>query len=388
MDKIKQTIADTFLELAEGLETGRFGGGATVALMGVGSEHGEETTMRAALNAAAKGIKVIFIGETEAPEGSGVETIKATCQDEAFHIMEDLLKTGKADAAVTMHYPFPIGVSTVGLSIAPGTGKPFFLATTTGTSSTERVEGMILNTISGIATAKAYGIEKPTVGLLNLDGIRQVEIALNTLKKNGYDFEFSESARADGGAVMRGNDVLLGTPDIMVCDTLTGNVITKMLSAGYTGGHVETVGYGYGPGVGEGYDQIVHIVSRASGAPLIANAIEYAAKMVQGDLINKVHAEYHAAHAAGLKELLEERKAKASASAPAEEEVKVPEKEVATGEILGVDVLDLEDATKALWKLGIYAESGMGCTGPVIKVNEAKLENAHKSLVEAGYLSE
>ena len=27
---------------------------------------------------------------------------------------------------------------------------------------------------------------------------------------------------------------------------------------------------------------------------------------------------------------------------------------------------DLEDAVKALWKAGIYAESGMGCTGPIV----------------------
>ena len=30
------------------------------------------------------------------------------------------------------------------------------------------------------------------------------------------------------------------------------------------------------PGIGEGYEQLVMIVSRASGAPVIANAIRYA----------------------------------------------------------------------------------------------------------------
>ena len=388
MENIKKTIADTFLELAVGLETGQFASDATVVLMGIGSEHGEENTMAAAVQAARRGIKVIFLGETEAVEGSGVESIKATSQDEAFDIMEKLLEEGKADAAVTMHYPFPIGVSTVGLSVAPATAKPFFIATTTGTSSTDRVEGMILNAISGIATAKAYGVERPTVGLLNLDGMRQVEIALKKLQDNGYDFDFAESARADGGAILRGNDVLMGTADVMICDTLTGNVIIKMIAAANTGGDIETVGYGYGPGVGEGYEQVVHIISRASGPTLIANAIEYAAQMHKGDLITKVAAEYKAAKAAGLDEILAERKDKAGAGGADEEEVEMPEKEVATGEILGVDVLDLEIAAKHLWKQGIYAESGMGCTGPVIKVNEAKMEIACKHLVEAGYLSE
>lgn len=387
MENIKKTIADTFLELANGLETGQFGGGGTVALMGVGSEHGEENTMAAAVEAAKRGIKVIFIGETEAEEGSGVESIQAKTQDEAFDIMEKLLDEGKADAAVTMHYPFPIGVSTVGLTVAPSTAKPFFIATTTGTSSTDRVEGMILNAISGIATAKAYGLERPTVGLLNLDGIRQVEIALKKLQDQGYDFDFAESARSDGGAILRGNDVLMGTADVLICDTLTGNVITKMIAAANTGGDIETVGYGYGPGVGEGYKQIIHIISRASGPMLIANAIEYASKMAKGELINKVAAEYKAAKKAGLQSILDERKEKAGAPAEAEEEVEMPEKEVTTGEILGVDVLDLEVAAKHLWKQGIYAEYGMGCTGPVIKVNEAKLETAYNHLKEGGFVS-
>ncbi len=386
MDNIKKTIAETFLELAEGLETGQFGGGATVALIGIGSEHGEEATMAAAELAAQRGIKVIFIGETAAKEGSGVESIHTDCQDKAFEIMEELLATGKADAAVAMHYPFPIGVATVGRSLAPATAKPFFLATTTGTASTDRIEGMILNAVSGIATAKACGIKNPTVGILNLDGARPTEIALKELQKNGYDITFAESARSDGGCVLRGNDVLFGTPDVMVCDTLTGNVITKMLSAANSGGSVETVGYGYGPGVGEGYEQIVLIISRASGPRLIANAIEYAGELAKGDLIAKVQAEFAAANKAGLSDILAARKEKSGKSAEAEE-VKEPPKEVVTGEILGVDVLDLEEAKKAVWKQGIYAEDGMGCTGPVIRVNDAKVEEAKKILVEAGFIA-
>ncbi len=57
---------------------------------------------------------------------------------------------------------------------------------------------------------------------------------------------FADSARADGGALMRGNDVLLGTPDVLVCDPLTGNVLVKMLSAYTSAGDYESAGYGYG----------------------------------------------------------------------------------------------------------------------------------------------
>lgn len=65
----------------------------------------------------------------------------------------------------------------------------------------------------------------------------------------------------------------------------------------------------------------------------------------------------------------------------------MPPKEVVTGTISGVDVMDLEDAQKVLWKAGIYAESGMGCTGPIVMVNEAKVEEAAKILKDAGIVA-
>ena len=48
--------------------------------------------------------------------------------------------------------------------------------------------------------------------------------------------------------------------------------------------------------------------------------------------------------------------------------------------------MDLEEAVKALWKKEIYAESGMGCTGPVIRVSEVKLAEAQTVLRAAGYI--
>ena len=39
-----------------------------------------------------------------------------------------------------------------------------------------------------------------------------------------------------------------------------------------------------------------------------------------------------------------------------------------------------------LWKEKIYAESGMGCTGPVVLVSEANLEKSLDLLKKAGYV--
>ena len=380
---IEKVIASTFMEMAQGLESGQYGKGPTIALTGMGSEHGEENSMQAAVMAAKQGVDVYYIGTLEA---EGVTTIKVADDEEGHKKMEDMLKNKEIDGAVTMHFPFPIGVSTVGRVVTPAKGKEMFIANTTGTSSTDRIEGMIKNAVYGIIAAKACGIAKPTVGILNVDGARQTEKALKELQSKGYDIAFAESGRADGGCVMRGNDVLQASPDILVTDSLTGNILVKMLSSFNTGGSFEATGYGYGPGIGEGYDELVMIVSRASGAPVIANAICYAAELVRNKVFDVAKAEFNAVKKCGYTEVLAAYKTAAKPAA-AEEEVKEPPKEIVTAQIAGIEVMDLEDAVRALWKIEVYAESGMGCTGPIIRVSEANLAKAEEELKKAGYIN-
>ncbi|WP_461811952.1 glycine/sarcosine/betaine reductase complex component C subunit alpha [Faecalimonas sp.] len=379
---VEKMIASTFMEIAQGLETGSFGKRPKIALTGMGSEHGEENSMAAAIEAAKDGIDVYYIGTLEA---EGVTTIKVADDEEGHKKMEEMLKNGEIDGAVTMHFPFPIGVSTVGRCVTPATAKEMFIANTTGTSSTDRIEGMIKNAIYGIIAAKACGKKNATVGILNVDGARQTEKALKQLQENGYDITFAESGRADGGCVMRGNDVLQASPDIMVTDSLTGNILVKMLSSFTTGGSFEATGFGYGPGIGEGYEQLVMIVSRASGAPVIANAIRYAGQLVRGKVFEVAKKEFAAANKAGLKEILNAHKNVAKTTEV--EEVKEPPKEVVTAQIPGIEVMDLEDAVKTLWKINVYAESGMGCTGPIVLVSDANLLKAEEELKKAGYIN-
>ena len=259
-------VAELFGEMAEGLETGRFGRRPRVGLTVLGSEHGpEEMVTGAELAARADGgVEVVLVGPVspEDARGRGLAAVWASDEAAQHARMEELLDSGELDACVTMHYTFPIGVSTVGRVVTPGQGKEMFIATTTGTSGTDRVENMVKNAVYGIAAAKACGVSRPSVGILNVDGARQVERALRRLDNNGYAVRFAESARADGGAVMRGNDLLMGVPDVMVCDTLTGNLLMKVFSSFTTGGDYEASGYGYGPGVGEGYERIIMILSR------------------------------------------------------------------------------------------------------------------------------
>jgi hypothetical protein len=382
VDATKKIVAEVFNEIAEGIKSGSFGKKVRIGLTTFGSEHGVEEMVKAAEMAKGKygDFDIVLIG----PKVEGdLEVVEVKDAEEGHKKMVELLEKKELDGCVTQHFDFPIGVSTVGRIVTPGKGKELIIATTTGTTSTNRVEGMIKNAISGISVAKAVGIKNPTVGILNLDGARGVERALKDLQANGYDFRFADSLRADGGAVMRGNDILAGTPDVMVCDSLTGNLLIKIFASFTTGGDYETVGYGYGPGVGENYDKLVNIVSRASGAPLICEALRYCSLCAKNDVLSKAKGEFGKAREAGLSDII--GKLLAKEKPVVEEEVKMPPKKVVTFSIPGVDILELENACRALWKEGIYSESGMGCTGPIILVPDDEGEKSIEVLVKAGY---
>jgi hypothetical protein len=209
-----------------------------------------------------------------------------------------------------------------------------------------------------------------------------VERALTQLKERGYNIRFSQSLRSDGGVVMRGNDLLAASCDVMVTDTFTGNLLVKIFSAFTTGGDYESIGYGYGPGIGEGYERIIMILSRASGAPVAANAIKYAADLVKGNLLKIAKEEFEALNKLGWNDVIS-RKEKVQTGAGEEKEVTMPTPKPLAEEISGIDVLELEDMVKVLWQHGIYAESGMGCTGPVIRVSEDDYDEAVKIIQEA-----
>lgn len=382
---LKQMVGEVLRELAETVETRQSGPKPRIGVTTAGSEHGVEEILRGAELAQRMypDLEIVLIGPrvnsdlTQIPVGE--------CHDDGHAVMENALRDKAIDAAVTMHYNFPIGVATVGRVYTPGRGREMFLATTTGTAATDRVAAMVRNAVCGIIAAKACGKPNPTVGILNVDGARQAERVLQNLQSGGYHFTFAASGRADGGAVMRGNDLLAGTPDVMVMDTLTGNVLTKVFSAYTTGGDYEASGFGYGPGIGEDFAPIILILSRASGAPVVAGAVRYAGDLVLGGLPRIAESDFRAARAAGLDRLLDSGKA----GAPANEEAAVnpPPAKTVTEEIPGIDILEIDNAVQILWRQGIFASTGMGCTGPVIMVAGEDREKAKKSLQESGHLA-
>lgn len=384
-DQVKQTVKKVFEDLATSLETGRMESRIKIGLTIDGSELGMEVMKQAAYAIKQKNLfDVVLIG-SDVDWAVDFEHYSTTsCQKESSELMEELLDNGELQGCVTLHYSFPIGVSTVGKVITPALGRELYIATTTGTTSGVRNEAMVLNAINGIVAAKACGIKQPTLGILNVEGAKIVERSLTTLQENGYELAFGESQREDGGKVLRGNDLLLGSVDVVVCDSLTGNILMKLFSAGSSGGNYETLGAGYGPGIGRNYDRNICIISRASGVPVIANALEYAYELAMGKLGKVSQTEYQKADQAGLKQICDELTT--AAVVETAKEVEPPAKEIVTSEIAGIEIMELEDAVKVLWEADIYAESGMGCTGPIVLVNEKNLSIAQTELKKAKYL--
>ena len=385
-DQIKSMIGEVFNDIADAITTGEFGNRVKVGLTTLGSEHGTAELVKGAELAAKKynDFEIVLIGPKV---DTKLRTVEVLDEADMHKAMDMLLESGELDAAVTMHYNFPIGVSTVGRVITPGLGKELILATTTGTSSTHRVEGMVKNALYGVITAKTLGVKNPTVGILNLDGARQVERALKELNDNGYEIKFSDSVRADGGCIMRGNDLLAAASDVMVMDTLTGNIMMKVFSSFTTGGSYESLGYGYGPGVSDNYDKIICILSRASGAPVVSEALRYAASCAKGKLQQVAKEEFAKARKAGLDEILKSLTADTKKSAPAED-FKMPDKKPVTKSIAGIDILELDNAVAELGKSGIYSESGMGCTGPIVLVADEDYPKAADVLFQSKFITQ
>ncbi|MGR6836535.1 glycine/sarcosine/betaine reductase complex component C subunit alpha [Syntrophomonas erecta] len=380
MSDYRQLTREVFLETAQVLKTGLTSLPIRIGLTTLGTEVEIKDLIKGAQIAMSRdpGLEVVIIGPDNGE--SELKNYPLQKEDEVHELLEKLLDNGDLNGVVTMHYPFPIGVSTVGKVITPARGKPMYIATTTGTSHVNRIQAMVKNAVYGVAVAKADGVQNPRVGILNVEGARQVERHLLAMQSRGYQFQWGESQRIDGGPILRGNDLIMGSVDVVVTDTLTGNILMKLFSSYTSGGDYEVVGSGYGPGVGENFERLICILSRASGTPVVTGAIEFCASVSRGRLNMVKNQEFKQAYQAGWQIEVQQRPANA------DQEVAAPPAKPTDTQISGIDILQMEDAVKVLWKHSIYAASGMGCTGPVIMVSAEDKQLAVAILEENQYL--
>ena len=351
-------------------------GKTVIGLTLPGSEGGVQELEKGALLAmeSDSDLEVVFFGKENSDPA------------EAHNEMERTLADKQIAGAVTFHYPFPIGVATVGHFKAPGNERDLFISTTTGTSSTSRIDALVNNAIYGVVAAKAWGIENPEIGFLNLDGASTARKIFLRMIDNGYRCKLTRSSRGDD--LLRGNDILAGSVDVAVCDSLTGNIITKLIGSYSSSGTIEEYGSGYGPGIGN-FDSRICIISRASAAIVVKDAILFALRTSEVDLKALYKDEISLAEASGLIKLIEEYTGKEYPDSTAVKDTgnqESPVRKVVNCEIEGIDVLNLDAAVLLLKDCGIYCEAGMGCTGPVVMVSTEDQNKSEEILKQKRFI--
>ncbi len=156
----KRMIGEALREIVLSARSG--GPLVRVGLMASGSELGpEELAMGAILAMRSRpGLEVVMIG----PRVDGYDQLSfietPDCEEDISKAMESALKEGEISAAVALHYPFPLGVTTIGRVVTPARGKPMFIASTTGASASDRIEAMVRNAVYGIAVARSLGVDQ------------------------------------------------------------------------------------------------------------------------------------------------------------------------------------------------------------------------------------
>jgi phosphate acyltransferase len=156
-------------------------------------------------------------------------------KDSSMRVAVNLVKDGAAQACVSAGNTGALmAISRFVLKMLPGIDRPAIasqLPTRTGTTTVLDLganvnctpEQLVQFAVMGTALAAAVdGIERPTVGLLNIGeedikGNDVVKATAELLKASGLNFYGN----------VEGNDIYKGTTDVVVCDGFVGNVALK-----------------------------------------------------------------------------------------------------------------------------------------------------------------
>jgi glycerol-3-phosphate acyltransferase PlsX len=233
----------------------------TVAVDAMGGDHGPSVTLPAALQFLEEtpDARVILVGQ-EGPlkaalarqksQAASRVTIHAASEivemheppadalrrkkDSSMRVAVNLVKDGVAQACVSAGNTGALmAISRFVLKMLPGIDRPAIasqLPTRTGTTTVLDLganvnctpEQLVQFAVMGTALAAVDGIERPTVGLLNIGeedikGNDVVKATAELLRISGLNFYGN----------VEGNDIYKGTTDVVVCDGFVGNVTLK-----------------------------------------------------------------------------------------------------------------------------------------------------------------
>ena len=234
----------------------------TVAVDTMGGDHGPPVTVAAALAFLAEtpGARVILVGREERirqalaasrtkvgdrvavqPASEEVEMHEPPAdalrrkKDSSMRVAINLVKAGTAQACVSAGNTGALmAISRFVLKTLPGIDRPAIasqLPTRTGVTTALDLganvnctpEQLMQFAVMGSALVAAVdGIERPTVGLLN---IGEEDIKGNDVVKQTAELLKASDLNFYGN--VEGNDIYKGTVDVIVCDGFVGNVALK-----------------------------------------------------------------------------------------------------------------------------------------------------------------
>ena len=234
----------------------------TIAVDAMGGDHGPSVTVPASLQFAARhpDVRIVLVGRPEALESAlaagkpaarervvvhaASETVDMDeppaealrrKKDSSMRVAIDLVKSGAADACVSAGNTGALmAIARFVLKTLPGIDRPAIasqlptqrgatLVLDLGANVNCSSEQLVQFAAMGSALASAVdGIERPTVGLLNVgeEDIKGNDLVRETgerLKVSGLNFHGN----------VEGSDIYRGTTDVVVCDGFVGNVALK-----------------------------------------------------------------------------------------------------------------------------------------------------------------
>ncbi|MFB3073192.1 MAG: glycine reductase, partial [bacterium] len=107
-DGLRRMVGEVLAEVADAVEGVATAPLVRVGLTAIGSELGAEEAIRGAELAASRdgALEVVVIGSEG---GTALPTIAVESEEAGHAALEEAMEDGRLDAAVTLHYPFPMG---------------------------------------------------------------------------------------------------------------------------------------------------------------------------------------------------------------------------------------------------------------------------------------
>lgn len=227
---------------------------ATIAIDAMGGDNAPEEIVHGGIDAAGRGHNIVLVGDrarlapilskagadlpiVHAGEAIGMSDDAAVAirekRDASISVAARLVKTGDVDGVVSAGSTgAALAAATFMIGRLPGVSRPAIasylpsgsVVLDMGANLTVRPIDLVQFAVMGTALARAhYGVDKPTVGLLNIGS----EAGKGRVLEKEAHVLLDQHPRVNFIGNVEGTDLATGRANVIVCDGYTGNVLLK-----------------------------------------------------------------------------------------------------------------------------------------------------------------